>query len=95
MSLLAPTDAPERAVDAVDEVDAAVPVSSGRGLVVLFTVASFVGSTLLFLVQPLVAKLLTPLLGGTPDVWNTAMVFFQAELLLGYGVAHLLSLIHI
>ncbi|MET0489346.1 MAG: hypothetical protein ABW143_03845, partial [Acidimicrobiales bacterium] len=64
-------------------------VSSGRGLVVLFTVASFVGSTLLFLVQPLVAKLLTPLLGGTPDVWNTAMVFFQATLLLGYGIAHL------
>ena len=63
--------------------------SSGRGLVVLFTVASFVGSTLLFLVQPLVAKLLTPLLGGTPDVWNTAMVFFQATLLLGYGIAHL------
>ena len=65
------------------------PVSSGRGLVALFTLASFVGSTLLFLVQPLVAKLLTPLLGGTPDVWNTAMVFFQAELLVGYGVAHL------
>lgn len=67
----------------------ALPVSSGRGLVVLFTVASFVGSTLLFLVQPLVAKLLTPLLGGTPDVWNTAMVFFQTTLLLGYGIAHL------
>src|SRR5690349_13451730 len=72
-------------------VDAPVraPASSGRAIVALFTVASFVGSTLLFLVQPLVAKLLTPLLGGTPDVWNTAMVFFQAELLLGYGVAHL------
>ncbi len=63
--------------------------SGGTGLVVLFTVASFVGSTLLFLVQPLVTKLLTPLLGGTPDVWNTAMVFFQATLLVGYGVAHL------
>lgn len=74
-------DAPKVAVPA--------PLSSGRGLVVLFTLASFVGSTLLFLVQPLVAKLLTPLLGGTPDVWNTAMVFFQATLLLGYGVAHL------
>ena len=64
-------------------------LAPGRSLVVLFTLASFVGSTLLFLVQPLVAKLLTPLLGGTPDVWNTAMVFFQATLLLGYGVAHL------
>jgi SAM-dependent methyltransferase len=76
-------------VDVGSEVEAPRAPSSGRGLVALFTLASFVGSTLLFLVQPLVAKLLTPLLGGTPDVWNTAMVFFQAELLLGYGVAHL------
>ncbi len=69
------------------------PTSVGQrratGAVVLFTLACFTGSTLLFLVQPLVTKLLTPLLGGTPDVWNTAMVFFQAELLVGYAVAHL------
>jgi hypothetical protein len=59
------------------------------GAVVLFTLASFVGSALLFLVEPLVAKLLLPLLGGTPDVWNTAMVFFQTVLLVGYAIAHL------
>ena len=35
------------------------------------------------------AKLLLPLLGGTPSVWNTALVFFQAVLLVGYGYAHL------
>src|SRR5262245_51662327 len=69
--------------------DEVIAAPRGRGLVVLFTVASFVGSTLLFLVQPLVTKLLTPLLGGTPDVWNTAMVFFQATLLVGYATAHL------
>ncbi|HEY1171453.1 MAG TPA: fused MFS/spermidine synthase [Verrucomicrobiae bacterium] len=46
---------------------------------------------LLFAVQPLVAKLLLPLLGGAPMVWNTCMVFFQALLLGGYGYAHWLS----
>lgn len=55
----------------------------------LFTLTIFVGSALLFLVQPMVAKMLLPAYGGTPAVWNTAMVFFQAVLLLGYGYAHL------
>lgn len=55
----------------------------------LFTLTIFLGSALLFLVQPMVAKMLLPAYGGTPAVWNTAMVFFQAVLLLGYGYAHL------
>ena len=55
----------------------------------LFTAAIFVGSALLFLVQPMVAKMLLPTYGGTPAVWNTSMVFFQAALLIGYGYAHL------
>jgi hypothetical protein len=54
----------------------------------LFTVTIFVGSALLFLVQPMVARLVLPLMGGTPAVWNTCMVFFQALLLAGYGYAH-------
>src|SRR5687768_15160016 len=37
----------------------------------------------------MVAKMLLPTYGGTPAVWNTSMVFFQAALLLGYGYAHL------
>lgn len=44
---------------------------------------------LLFLVQPMFAKMVLPSLGGTPAVWNTCMVFFQAALLAGYGYAHL------
>lgn len=59
------------------------------GLVVLFTAASFLGSGLLFLVEPMVSKLLLPHLGGAAAVWNTALVFFQFTLLLGYGWAHL------
>lgn len=54
----------------------------------LFATTLFVGATLLFLVQPLVGKLLLPLVGGTPGVWNTCMVFFQIALLGGYLYAH-------
>jgi hypothetical protein len=55
-----------------------------------YFVAIFVGSALLFLVEPMCAKMVLPLLGGTPAVWNTCMVFFQAGLLLGYAYAHFL-----
>ena len=54
----------------------------------LFGVTLFVSATLLFLVQPMVGKMILPLLGGTPAVWNTCMVFFQALLLAGYYYAH-------
>jgi hypothetical protein len=54
----------------------------------LFAITLFVSATLLFLVQPMIAKMILPLLGGTPAVWNTCMVFFQAALLAGYAYAH-------
>ncbi len=57
-------------------------------LPVLYAITLFVGAALLFLVQPLVGKLLLPLVGGTPGVWNTCMVFFQTVLLGGYLYAH-------
>lgn len=57
----------------------------------LYAVTLFCSAMLLFWVQPMVAKMLLPLLGGTPTVWNTCMVFFQAMLLAGYGYAHFLS----
>ncbi len=59
-----------------------------RLLPALYALTLFVGAALLFLVQPLVGKLLLPLLGGSPGVWNTCMVFFQAVLLGGYLYAH-------
>lgn len=55
----------------------------------LYTLAIFLGSALLFLVQPMVAKMVLPTFGGTPAVWNTSVVFFQTVLLLGYLYAHL------
>lgn len=36
----------------------------------------------------MIAKMVLPLLGGSPSVWNTCMVFFQALLLAGYAYAH-------
>ena len=57
----------------------------------LFAVAIFTSASLVFVVQPMVTKLVLPMLGGSPAVWNTAMVFFQAALLAGYLYAHLLQ----
>ena len=57
----------------------------------LFPTAIFVSASLVFLVQPMVAKLLLPKLGGSPAVWNASMAFFQAMLLIGYAYAYLLQ----
>lgn len=57
----------------------------------LFAATLFVSAGLLFSVQPMVGKMLLPLLGGSPAVWSTCMVFFQAVLLLGYLYAHLVT----
>jgi hypothetical protein len=54
----------------------------------LFGLALFISSALLFLIQPIIAKMVLPLLGGAPAVWNTSMVFFQLALLAGYAYAH-------
>lgn len=53
----------------------------------LATVTIFLGAALLFAVQPMAARTVLPVLGGSPAVWNTAMVFFQLALLGGYGWA--------
>lgn len=56
-----------------------------------FVAAVFLGAWLLFAVQPMAAKLILPLLGGSPGVWNTVMLFFQGLLLAGYASAHWLG----
>ena len=55
---------------------------------VIFTAALAISAILLFWIQPMFAKMVLPLLGGTPATWNTSMVFFQACLLAGYAYAH-------
>lgn len=54
-----------------------------------FAITLFVSAALLFSVQPMFAKMVLPLLGGAPAVWNTCLVFYQAVLLMGYLYAHL------
>jgi hypothetical protein len=50
-----------------------------------------VGACLLFLVQPLIAKIILPWFGGSSAVWSAALVFFQACVLGGYSYAHWLT----
>jgi hypothetical protein len=57
----------------------------------LFVLAAFCGAAMVFMVEPMVAKLVLPQLGGSPAVWNTSLAFFQIALLVGYGYAHLLQ----
>jgi len=57
----------------------------------LFVATILVGSFLLFLVQPLVARMALPRLGGASNVWNSAMLVYQALLLAGYAWAHWLA----
>jgi hypothetical protein len=57
-------------------------------LVVLFTSTAFLGASLLFVVQPMVARLVLPSFGGSATVWSTSSLFFQLLLLVGYIYAH-------
>lgn len=58
------------------------------GVLWLFSGTIFLSAFLIFLVQPMFGKLVLPLLGGTPAVWNTCLFFFQTILLAGYAYAH-------
>ncbi len=55
---------------------------------ILYTLTVFLSSALLFLIQPMVGKIILPAFGGSAAVWTATMVFFQAALLGGYAYAH-------
>jgi SAM-dependent methyltransferase len=55
----------------------------------LYALVIFLSAFLLFLVEPMTAKRLLPMLGGSAAVWITCLVFFQTALLAGYFYAHL------
>lgn len=61
---------------------------TARLYVPLYSITLLLSASLLFVVQPMFSKMILPLLGGTPQVWNTAMLFFQLLLLAGYAYAH-------
>ena len=56
--------------------------------VAAFSLTMFLSAALLFLVEPMFAKMALPLLGGSAAVWTTCLVFFQVTLLAGYAYAH-------
>ncbi len=84
-----------RRLDVLDRLASVEPAPAVRTIgltrvaVPLFASTIFVSAWLLFLVQPMFAKLALPRLGGSPAVWNTCVLFFQSTLLFGYLYAHL------
>src|SRR6059058_5219301 len=56
-----------------------------------FVATIFARSFLLFLVQPMIARMALPRLGGAPSVWNSAMLVYQLLLLAGYAYSHWLG----
>lgn len=63
---------------------------SGARTLWAFTATTFLSALLLFSIQPMFAKMVLPVLGGSPSVWAVALFFFQAALLVGYCYAHAL-----
>jgi hypothetical protein len=59
--------------------------------IIPFGFCLFLSAFLLFVIQPMAAKVLLPLFGGAPMVWTVCMLYFQIVLLLAYGYAFLLS----
>ena len=57
----------------------------------LFYSSIFIGSFLLFLIQPIIGKIITPVYGGTSQVWSICLLFFQITLLAGYTITFLLN----
>ena len=53
-----------------------------------YAASIFTSATLLFLIQPIIAKQLLPWFGGAAAVWTACMMFFQTVLLFGYLYAH-------
>ena len=59
-----------------------------RALVAVFGATIFLSAFLMFIVEPMIARMVLPLLGGAAAVWTTCLVFFQTVLLCGYAYAH-------
>jgi spermidine synthase len=57
-------------------------------ILLVYSLTVFFSAILLFALQPLFSRMVLPLLGGAPSVWNTSLVFYQATLLAGYVYAH-------
>jgi SAM-dependent methyltransferase len=75
----------------VTEVETSATRPQTASIVYLFAPTLFLSAFLLFCFQPMVGKMMLPLLGGAASVWITCVLFFQLMLLAGYGYAHVLE----
>jgi hypothetical protein len=71
--------------------DSAGHRGNDRLAMVVLTCMVFCGAILLFGLEPLAGRLLTPYFGGAAHVWLTCLMFFQAVLFVGYLYAHLFA----
>jgi len=78
-------------MQATTEMDVSAPAEHTRHFVLLFAPTIFLSAFLLFCSEPMVGKMMLPLLGGAASVWITCLLFFQLMLLAGYGYAHALE----
>ena len=62
--------------------------STRTSVTTLFACTILLSAALLFMVQPLFARMILPRLGGTPSTWSTCLLFFQTTLLAGYFYVH-------
>src|SRR5262245_8223614 len=71
--------------------EASTGTAGQRGIIALFAPTLFLSAFLLFWFEPMVGKMMLPLLGGAASIWITCLLFFQLMLLAGYGYANVLE----
>src|SRR5205085_10416999 len=78
-------------MQATTEIEISSPIERSHHITLLFAPTIFLSAFLLFCSEPMVGKMMLPLLGGAASVWITCLLFFQLMLLAGYGYAHALE----
>src|SRR3989442_12473654 len=78
-------------MQASTEIELSAPVERSHHITLLFAPTIFLSAFLLFCSEPMVGKMMLPLLGGAASVWINWFLFFQLMLLAGYGYAHALE----
>ena len=83
-----PDSSPESTPDSTPD---SSPTPSGILLRIAQFCTIFIGAFLIFQIQPIVSKIVTPKFGGTSAVWTCCLMFFQLVLLAGYLLTYFLS----
>src|ERR1041385_5219704 len=78
-------------MQAATEIEMPITAQRSQTITSLFAPTIFLSAFLLFCSEPMVGKMMLPMLGGAASVWITCLLFFQLMLLAGYGYAHLLE----